>query len=110
MNDYKIDYKLVRGKFLKDGHTMFFKDVLTDLERLSYLEKRVTEKYELIRKITLLQSLCFRKEGQLSMEIKGHDYNNGYSCALHDIRNELSALKSNLKMGDALVLEGETNG
>ena len=59
-----------------------------------------------IEKITKLQDLCFMREGQLSDKIKGHDYNNGYSCALHDIRNELEALKSNLKLGDALLVEG----
>ena len=47
--------------------------------------------------IEKLQNVCFTREGQLSMEIKGHDYNNGYSCALHDIRMELNALRSALK-------------
>lgn len=56
-----------------------------------------------LEKINTLQSLCFKREGQLSGKIKGHDYHNGYSCALHDIRNELDALKKK----DAEVLEGE---
>ncbi len=32
----KYEYK--KGKFIKNGHTMFEEDVLKDLERLDYLE------------------------------------------------------------------------
>lgn len=64
-------------------------------------------KVEIINKITRLQDLCFKRERQLSEKIKGHDYNNGYSCALHDIRDELEALKSSIKLGDAILGEAE---
>lgn len=104
-----MEYKLVKGKFLKDGHTMFFKDVLMDLKRLSYLEQGLSDRNILRMRISILQDLCFKREQQLSFKIKGHDYHNGYSCALHDVRRELAALKEDLKIGDALVLEGETN-
>ena len=35
-----IDYKYKNRKFIKNGHTMFEQDVLTDLKRLSYLEEQ----------------------------------------------------------------------
>ena len=34
-----IKYQYKKGKFLKNGHTMFEADVLTDLKRLAYLEE-----------------------------------------------------------------------
>lgn len=43
-----IEYKLVRDRagdsgITKDGHTMFSQDVLTDLQRLAYLETQVAK-------------------------------------------------------------------
>lgn len=67
------------------------------------LHARLSDKKEVMEKISILQDLCFRRESQLSHKIKGHDYHNGYSCALHDIRNELESLKSSLKLGDVLL-------
>ena len=46
-----------------------------------------------INNLNTLQELCFTREAQLSEKIKGHDFNNGYSCALHDIRGELEKIK-----------------
>ena len=37
-------YELKKGKILKDGHTMFFEDVVMDLNRKSYLESLTTTK------------------------------------------------------------------
>jgi hypothetical protein len=36
-----MDYKFKNGKFIKNGHTMFEQDVLTDLKRLAYLEEKI---------------------------------------------------------------------
>ncbi len=55
------------------------------------------ETHRFLSKIDALVDLCFLRESQLSRKIKGHDYHNGYSCALHDIRGELGAIKSSLK-------------
>jgi hypothetical protein len=33
-----IEYKLKKGNILKDGHTMFPKDIVKDLNRKAYLE------------------------------------------------------------------------
>jgi hypothetical protein len=38
-----MEYKLKKGKFIKNGHTMFEQDVLTDLKRLAHLEEQVTK-------------------------------------------------------------------
>ena len=54
-------------------------------------EGRRFERVSWIKKIDILSNLCFTREGELSNKIKGHDYHNGYSCALHDIRKELDA-------------------
>ena len=48
------------------------------------------------KKLDKLINLCFDREAQLSNKIKGYDYHNGYSCALHDIRGELKAIKESL--------------
>tara|TARA_R110000851_G_scaffold330483_1_gene503370 strand:- start:685 stop:825 length:141 start_codon:yes stop_codon:yes gene_type:complete len=36
-------YKLKDSKFLKNGHTMFPEDVLSDLKRLAHLENQIKE-------------------------------------------------------------------
>lgn len=41
MREYK--YNHAKDKFLKNGHTMFAQDVLTDLERLAYLEDQISQ-------------------------------------------------------------------
>lgn len=41
----KYEYK--KGKFIKNGHTMFEQDVLQDLKRLDFLEKERTEQLRL---------------------------------------------------------------
>ncbi len=56
-------------------------------------EQELELRKNFIFRIRALQDLCFKREAQLSKKIKGHDYHNGYSCALHDIRKELDALK-----------------
>ena len=33
-----VEYKLKNGNILKDGHTMFLQDVVSDLKRKAYLE------------------------------------------------------------------------
>jgi hypothetical protein len=33
-----VDYKLKNGNILKDGHTMFLQDAVSDLRRKAYLE------------------------------------------------------------------------
>ena len=39
-------YELKNNKILKNGHTMFLEDVLTDLQRKSYLESERLKKLE----------------------------------------------------------------
>jgi len=58
---------------------------------------RIKERNRFIEHLDTLKSLCFTREAKLSDKIIGHDYNNGYSCALHDIRNELEGIKKRLK-------------
>ena len=70
-------------------------------------EGRRFENVSWVKNIDKLSNLCFTREGQLAAKIKGHDYHNGYSCALHDIRMELKALRHNLKLGDAPVSGGD---
>lgn len=70
-------------------------------------EGRRFENVSWVKNIDKLSSLCFTKEGQLSEKIKGHDFHNGYSCALYDIRMELKALRHNLKLGDVLLGDKE---
>ncbi len=47
IKDRTMDYKLKKGKFIKNGHTMFEQDVLTDLKRLAYLEEEITKQLKL---------------------------------------------------------------
>lgn len=39
-------YKLKNGNILKNGHTMFLEDVVTDLERKSYLEDKLKGEHD----------------------------------------------------------------
>lgn len=50
----KAEYKLKDGKILKDGHTMFLKDVIKDLNIKSYLESLLTLKEQEPEKISVV--------------------------------------------------------
>ncbi len=51
-NDKMEKYELTKDdKFLKNGHTMFLGDVLTDLKRKAFLEEEIIRLREKIKEI-----------------------------------------------------------
>ena len=70
-----MEYKLKKGKFIKNGHTMFEKDVLTDLKRLAHLEEQVTK-----GKIVDVGSVVFSEAELARCNSCGENPNTGSKC------------------------------
>tara|TARA_R110000796_G_scaffold60301_1_gene139327 strand:+ start:823 stop:1074 length:252 start_codon:yes stop_codon:yes gene_type:complete len=75
-----MDYKLKSGKFIKNGHTMFEQDVLTDLKRLAYLEEERTKQLILSgvsqqRELLEAYTKQIKEDNELTEEITFQDIN-----------------------------------
>ena len=59
-----LEYKSKKGMILKDGHTMFLKDVIKDLNRKAFLEEKILQLPELSEQINQLsEALVGYREG-----------------------------------------------
>lgn len=64
-----IKYELKNGNVLKDGHTMFLQDVVTDLNRGAFLERERTKQQSLPIDLVVVPFVC----GDCKIELKKMD-------------------------------------
>ena len=73
-----IDYRYKKGKFIKNGHTMFEQDVLTDLKRLAYLEAERTKQL-------ILSGVVVELPSKKSKEFERWTQSKGYEPAFNGL-------------------------